>query len=201
MSNQQCPEIQGFPLTQKTGTHEHKQQAQGNTGNDIRVGHGDVGQAQNHLAHFGLQAVDTHGGQRAECHGNGGGQQGNQNGIAQKTQQVFVPEQLSVLLQCKAFKLGQVLAGVERAYDQHCHGDIEEYENENGQNAVCLFHMTTPPSSSPPKRFMMPVQTNTRSISTKLSAAPRLGLSPCLNRRSIRSPMSTVSVPPSFWEI
>ena len=38
-------------------------------------------------------------------------------------------------------------------------------------------------------------------ISTRLNAAPRLGLSPCLKRRSIRSPISTVSVPPSFWEI
>ena len=94
-----------------------------------------------------------------------------------------------------------ILAGIEGGHHQHDHGDIQEDEHQNGEDAVCLLHAMTPPSSSAPKRFMMPVQTNTSSISTRLRAAPRLGLLPCLNWRSMTSPMSTVSVPPSFWEM
>ena len=64
---------------------------------------------------------------------------------------------------------------------QDDHGNIQEDEHHNGEDTVCLLHAMTPPSSSAPKRFMMPVQTNTSSISTRLRAAPRLGLLPCLN--------------------
>ena len=58
--------------------------------------------------------------------------------------------------------------------------NIEENEDQNRDDPIGSFHTTTS-SSPPPKRFIMPVHTNTSSISTRLRAAPRLGLLPCLN--------------------
>ena len=189
---QQCPEIQGFPLTQHAGTHEDEQQGQADTGDDVGIGHRDVGQTQNKLAHSGLQTVDTDGSHGAEGHGNAGRQQGDQNGVAQQAKKVSVPEQFHVLLEGKPFKFGDILTGVEGCHDQHCHGDIQKDKDQDGNDAVRSFHTTTP-SSSPPKRFMMPVQIKTSAISTRLSAAPRLGLSPCLNHFSMISPIKMVS--------
>ena len=202
MGDQQCPEGQTFPHTQHLAAHEDEQQRQADTGDDIGVGHGDVGQIHDHLAHLGLQTVDAHGGQGAQNRGNEAGQNGNQQRVTQQTQQMPVLEQAHILLQGEAFKFRDVLAGVEGCDDQHRHGHIQENEDQNGQYTVEFLHTMTPPSSlSPLKRFISPVHTNTSAISTRLSAAPRLGLLACLNRRSMTSPMRTVLVLPSFWEM
>ena len=200
MGKQQCPEVQRFPLTQHTGTHENEQQGQADTGDDVRVGHGDIREAQHQLAHFGLQPVDADGCHGAECYGNAGRQQGDQNRVAQQAQQILVPEQFHILLQRKALKLGDILAGIERGNDQHSHGDIQEDKDQDGNETICFLHTTTP-SSSPPKRFMIPVHTKTSAISTRLRAAPKWGLLPCLNHFSMMSPIKMVSGLPSFWEM
>ena len=103
------------------------------------------------------------------------------DGADQKLQQMLILEKLHIPVQRKAFKSGDVLSCIERSHDQNEHGDIQEDENQSCKGTAGLFHPMMPPSSSAPKRFMMPVQTNTRIISTKLRAAPRLGLLPCLN--------------------
>ena len=198
MGDEQRPEGQALLLSQQLAAHKYKQQRKRHTGDNIRVRHGNVGQVHDHLTQPGLHAVNSHSGKGAEGRGNSAGQYGNQNGIAQQLQKVAVPEQFPIPLEGKALKPGDVLAGIKGSHNQHRHGDIQEDENQDGNDPVCLFHTTTLPSSSPPKRFMMPVHTNTRIISTRLSAAPRLGLLPCLNIRSITSPISTVSVLPSF---
>ena len=181
MGNQQCPESQAVFLTQQLGADEHEQQTQGNTGDDIRVCHGNVGQAHNRLAHLGLQTVDADGCEGAEHGGKTGSQHRNQHRVTQKFQQTAILEQAHILLQGETFKLGDILAGIERCYDQYRHGDIHKDEDQNGDQTGCLFHTTTPPSSSAPRRFMIPVQINTRIISSKLRAAPRFALLPCLN--------------------
>lgn len=56
-------------------------------------------------------------------------------------------------------------------------------------------------SSSSLKRFITPMQTNIMTISTRLSAAPKLGLYAVLNWLSMTSPMSVVPDEPSFWEM
>ena len=178
--------------------HEHEQQAKGNTGDDIGVRHRDIGQTHNRLAQLGSEVVDTHGRHRAKHRCDDGGKGRHQQGVAQQAQQLIVLEQTHILLQGEAFKLGQILARVERSHDEHHHRDVQEHEHQDRKELIGLFHTITPPSSSPPSLFIMPVQTNTSSISTRLRAAPRLGLLPCLKRRSMTSPMRMVSVPPSF---
>ena len=202
MGNEQRPKVQTFLLVQHGCTDKHEQQRQGNTGHDVRVGHGNVGQAHHRLAHFGIQIVNTNRSKSAEACGNGGGQNGDEQGVTQQTQKVLVLEQVFVVSYGEAFKHSQILAGVERSHDQHQHRQVQERKDQDGEDSVGSFHTTTPPSSSsPPKRFIMPVQTSTISISSKLRAAPKLGLLLVLNCFSMMSPISIVSAPPNFWEI
>ena len=149
----------------------------------------------------GLEPVDAHRGHGAEDRGDAAGQDGDQQGVAQQGQQALVFEQLRILPEGEALELGQVLAGVEGGYHQHRHRQVQEDEDQDGEDPIGPFHTTTLPSSSLPKRFMMPVHTNTRTMSTRLRAAPIFGSLACLNSRSITSPISTVSVLPSFWEM
>ena len=132
MGDQQCPEIQRFPSSQKSGTHKDKQQAQRNTGDDVGVGHGDIGHAHDHFAHFGFQAVDAHRCHSAQANGNSCGQKRDQHRVAQKSQKLFIPEKLCVLAEGKAFKLGDVFSCIERCHDQHRHGNIQENKDQDG---------------------------------------------------------------------
>ena len=86
MGDQQCPESQTFLLTQQLATDEHEQQGKGDTGHDIRVGHGNVSQTHDRLAQFRLQPVDAHSSHCAEYCGNPAGQHRDQHGVAQKCQ-------------------------------------------------------------------------------------------------------------------
>ena len=181
VGDEQRPECQTLPLSQHLAAHEHEQQAQGNTGDDIRVCHGNVGQAHGHLPQTGLQIVDAHSGNGTENGGRDGGQAGDDQRVGQQVQQAVILEKLQILIQGKAVEIGDILAGVEGCNDQHRHGDIQKDEDQNGERTVRVFHTITPPSSSSANLFMMPVQTKTSSISTRDRAAPRLGLLPCLN--------------------
>ena len=147
---------------------------------------------------IGLEVANTHSRNCSEYCCGCAGDDRNDNRITQQSQQVAVPEQLRILFQRKPIKPGKTFPLVERAHNQHQHGCVEEHKNQNGEDTICLFHTTT--LSSPSESvslFIMPVHTNTRIIRTRLSAAPRLGLLPCLNIRSITSPIS-ISVPPNF---
>ena len=61
-------------------------------------------------AQLGAEAADTHRRHRAEDRGDAAGQNGNQNGVAQKAKQIRIPEQLCVLREGEAVKTGKALA-------------------------------------------------------------------------------------------
>ena len=181
MGDQQRPEGQTVALAQQLGADEHEQQRQRHAGNNVRVRHGDIGQAHGRLAQPGIQAVDANRRHRTEGRGDQAGQDGHDQRVAQQLQQAVIPEEPGVLPEGEAVEMGDILAGVEGCHNQHRHGNIQENKNQDRDESVGASHTTTLPSSSPPKRFMMPVHTNTSSISTMDSTAPRLGLLPCLN--------------------
>ena len=86
MGNEQRPEGQAVSLPQQLGAHKDEQQAQGHTGDDIRVGHGDIRQGHGHLAHFRVQVVNAYGRNRTENCGDEAGEDGHQQGVAQQLQ-------------------------------------------------------------------------------------------------------------------
>ena len=181
MGDQQCPEGQAVTLAQHLRADEHEQQAQRNTGNNIGVGHGNIGKTHDGFTHFGIESVDANSGHSTKGRSNGRRQHGDQNRVTQQSQQAAVCKHSGILAQGKAFKFRNILAGIKGCHDQHRHRDIQEHEDQNGDCTVYMLHTITDPSSSPPKRLMMPVQTKTKTISSRLSAAPILALSPCLN--------------------
>ena len=94
----------------------------------------------------------------------------------------MVPEQLGVLGQSEAFKIGNVLTGIEGGHDEDKHGQIQKEEDQSGIDFIQLFHtMTLPSLSLPANRFISHTHRKMSSISTRDRAAPKLGLLALLN--------------------
>lgn len=121
--------------------------------------------------------------------------------VREQAQEVGVAEDGDVVVQREALKLAQILAVVERAYEEDYHRQIEEDVHERGPDFAEALHIVATPSSSSVKRFMSQMLTKTSSMSTRLIAAPKLRLSEPLNWSSMTSPIMVLLVPPSFWEM
>ena len=92
---------------------EREQQRQRDTGDDIRVRHGDVRHGHDGRAEPALHAVDADGGHRADDGRNERCQQRDDHGVAQQRQECAVTEQIGVLPEREALEAGDVGAGIE----------------------------------------------------------------------------------------
>ena len=95
MGDQQGPESQNGVVPHE-GSHEYKQKGQGYAGDNVRVGHGNVGDRQDEGAEPGPHPVDAQGSGCAHDCGKEAGQQSHFQRIPQKGQELIVPEQLCI---------------------------------------------------------------------------------------------------------
>ena len=175
VGKKQCPEAQSISFAQQSYAHKDKQQGKGHAGHNIRVCHRDIGKAHNSLPHFGTQLANAHGSQGAEYSCSKAGNNGDDQRVSKQLQQSFILEKLPIAVEGEAVEPDHTFAGVKGSHHQHQHRQVQEEEDQDSDPFGRLFHATTPPSSSEPKRLMIPVQTSTRSISTRLRAEPKLG--------------------------
>ena len=110
MGDQKSPETQ-HRIDPQDDTHKSEKQCKGHTGDDLRVGHGDIGHGHNGLAESATGLVDAQRGHGAENCGRKGRDHSNDQGVAQQCQQEIVPEEFGVLMEGEAFKIGNILAG------------------------------------------------------------------------------------------
>ena len=135
MGNQQGPEAQNGVVPHH-GPDEYEEEGQGHAGDNVRVGHGDVGYGQDEGPEPGPHPVDAQGGGSAHHRGQEAGEQGHFQGVTQKGQELIVPKQLSIPHQGEAFKIRNVLAGVEGGHHEDEHGQVQEEENQDGVDFV-----------------------------------------------------------------
>ena len=109
---------------------EHEQQHQGDTGNDVRVHHGDVGDGHHRAAQpLGTHYVDAHRRQGADDRGQHCGQHGEHQGVAEGLQRAVVAEDLPVPFQGETLHLRRGIAAVEG--DEHHHDERRVQEQED----------------------------------------------------------------------
>ena len=191
MGDEQCPEAHGQvggepeqpqrvePGGEAAPTAEkrHEQQAHGNTGDDIRVHHGDVVDGHQRIPDPAAHGIEADGGEGPGHGGDHGGQQGDQQGSIHALHDEPVAEQLGVPVQGKALPDHVAVACVEGKDDQQDDGGVEKHEHQHHKQAaekrIVLFHIITACSSPSPKRFMTTMQMTTITIITREMAAPR----------------------------
>ena len=160
-----------------TAEKRHEQQAHGNTGDDIRVHHGDVVDGHQGVTNFAAHGIEADGGEGAGHGGDEGGQDGDGERRTQGAQNFAVLEQLPVPVQGEAGPDGAALAAVEGEYDQYENGGVQKEEDQGHEQAASdtafVSHSMTAVSSPSPNRFMTTMQMTTITIITREMAAPR----------------------------
>ena len=159
----------------------HKEHHQGDTGDDLGVDRGDIGDIRHQQA-----ALAPHGGdaQRRRSPQHGGDDRREQCQIQRHPQRVqdgLVVEQAGVPLKGKAGKEGVALALVEAEHDHVRDGQVHEAEEQDDvgalhQTQMFRFHQDTPSISSSSKLDVKLMQSSTMTISTRLMAEPTLRL-------------------------
>ena len=201
MRYEQRSEAQYILRAQHTPPDEDEEQREADTGDNLRVHERDIRERHDRAAHFPAQGVDAERGHRAEQRGDKRAAYGEDEGIREQAQRVAVREEVEVVVKGEALELAQIAPVVEGADEEDYHRRVEEEQHYGRPYLAGTSHIVATSSSSPEKRFMRPIETNTSSMSMRLMAAPRLRLSEPLNCVSMMSPTMMFSVAPSFCEM
>ena len=160
--------------------HRHKQHAQGDSRDNIRIHHGDVVHIQQHGAGTPAHGVEAHRGEGSRSSGNHGSQGRHQQSGVDALDNGPVMEQLLIPAQGEALPHHVAVAGVEGKYNHQQDRGIQEQENQPHEDPAAqtafFFHRTTACSSPSPKRFIIHMQMMTITIITSAMALPKWGL-------------------------
>ena len=158
----------------------HKEQAEGDAGDDLRVDHGDVIHRHQRSAPALSHVVEADGGKGARDGGDDGCQDRDSQGGIQGVQDHLIVEQLVIPIQGEAGPYGAAFGVVEGKDNQNEDGGIKEEKDQSGHQAAeqrwFPIHSITACSSPSPKRFITVIQTTTTSIITRATAEPSWGL-------------------------
>ena len=159
----------------------HKQQHQGDAGDDLRVDHRDIGDVGDHQAALAAHGRNAQRGRSAQNRCNDRRDEGYLQRDAQSAQDGRVMEQAGVPLEGKACEQCVALALVEAEHDHIGNGQVHEAEEEDDvgplhQAQMFRFHQDTPSISSSSKLDVKLMQSRTMIISTRLMAEPTFRL-------------------------
>ena len=157
----------------------HEQHHQRNTGDDLRVDHRQIAHRVDHPLGALFHTADADGGHHAQNGGHGRRKEGDQQAEPERLQDHLIVQQALIPFQGKAGKQGAAFALVEAEYHHHRDGNIQKRKDQTkidllqgGQ--MLLFHYTTPSISSSSKPLVKLMHSSTITMSTRLSALPRL---------------------------
>ena len=159
----------------------HKQQHQGDAGDDLRVDHRDIGDVGHQQTAFAAHGGNAKAGCRAQHRGDDGRQDGHLNGHPQRVEDGRIREQAAIPLEGEAGKQRIALALVEAEHDHVGNGQVHEAEEQDDvdplhQAQMFCFHQDTPSISSSSKLDVKLMHSSTMIISTKLMAEPTFRL-------------------------
>ena len=122
--------------------HTDKKEHQGDTGHDLRIQHGYVGDSHHNGAVPFFHAVDGDAGDGSDTGGNGRGKKGYQQRIVQRFQYNAVLEQLIIPFQSKTAPFGPCFAGIEGKDHQRDDRGIQENKNKGDiYSLLSLIHI------------------------------------------------------------
>ena len=159
----------------------HKQQHQGDAGDDLRVDHRDIGDVGDDKA---APAAHGRNAQTCRCTQHSSNNRRDQSHFQrdqQRMQDGGVVQQAGVPLEGKAGEERIALGLVEAEYDHVCNGQVHEAEKQHDIDALhqaqmFRFHQDTPSISSSSKLEVKLMHSSTMIISTRLMAEPTFRL-------------------------